>query len=362
MISREELDNLSDIDTLEKVYDEVMLKGTECVPVSARAMKVKIFSKLCHDIIEQYLAWNDYIHSNNIMQLCKSVLFTSPEIKKPEWFIRYEIIVFGRRTPLYFIEHPEKLFDKIIAIYAANKPLQTQKLIAAVRMLFAYYSHNFIAYSSCPADKELFIGNFNEHFVPYFYKLDKALIPEEIYNLIGEYADYAKAPQRYYEPGITLNEADLWDEEEVPAVGKELEEEQAAQPEVEDDDKFCETFSGLTLRAIGNFNKTSIKNKLNWYSKKYSFTVDWWDDYDKLTNKDFKSMQYNQRIAGILAGPMPHSVKGKGGYSSGFEMMKTEPGYPPIVKCTVSKDRLDKVSLASLIRGLKELSDIISSR
>ena len=33
MISREELDNLSDIDTLEKVYDEVMLKGTECVPV-----------------------------------------------------------------------------------------------------------------------------------------------------------------------------------------------------------------------------------------------------------------------------------------------------------------------------------------
>ena len=362
MISVEDLEHLSDIDTLEKVYDEVMLKGIESIPVSARAMKVKIFSKLCHDIIEQYLAWNDYIHSNNIMQLCKSVLFTNPESKKPEWFIRYEIIVFGRRTPLYFIEYPEKLFDKIIAIYAANKPLQTKKLVAAVRMLFAYYNHNFISYSSGSEDKEIFLVNFNEHFVPYYNKLDKNLIPEEIYNFIGEYVDYAKAPQRYYEPGITLNESDLWDEEETLAVRQEIETEPSALPKVEDDDKFCEVFSGLTLRAVGNFNKSSIKNKLNWLSKKYSFTVDWWDDYDKLTNKDFKNMQYNQRIAGILAGPMPHSVKGKGDYSSGFEMMKTEPGYPPIVRCTVSKDRLDKVSLSSLIRGLKELSDIISAR
>ena len=83
-------------------------------------------------------------------------------------------------------------------------------------------------------------------------------------------------------------------------------------------------------------------------------------DYDKITNLDFRKFRYSDKYAAIIVGPMPHSVKGKGDYSSGLEMLKNEPGYPDVFEC-VTSEKL-KVTRTSINKALQEVNYKLMSR
>ena len=93
MIKKEELNQIDNIDVVEKIYEELMLDGVNAIPASVQDTRTMIFSKVCHDLVQQYLKWNDYVHSNNIMQLFKNYALSINLKKKPGWIIRYEIII-----------------------------------------------------------------------------------------------------------------------------------------------------------------------------------------------------------------------------------------------------------------------------
>ena len=373
MIKIEDIKKLNDIDILEKVYDELMLHGVDCIPITSRQERIKYFSKVCHDLIMQYLIWNDYIHSNNVMQLCKSLLFRDTAIKKPTWFLRYEIIIYGRRTPLYFIENPQALFDKIDAICNAKQVSQEEKLVAAVEMLFSFYFDTFLSPAADGRDREIFIRRFKNCFLPVCQKYlhSGAVIPERIRLTFTKYIEYIEHPEQYIEPGIKTG--DLWEEDDdgdagISKPGTLIFENitQKAEPILADDSEdemaCLRCLEGKTVRIIGAFNNNGVKGKLNCWQKRYHFTIDDFGDYDKIKNKDLTSMQYSLSISGILAGAMPHSIKGKGDYSSGLAMLQNEPGYPPVVVATVNREHLDKVSVTSLKRAMKELCNIIMAK
>ena len=349
MFDLDKLDNIKTIVDLDGIYNDLFVNGINSVLVPAPQYKPKAFTRACHCVIEKYLKWNDYIHSNDIMQLYKSVMHFEKVTDKPSWLLRYEIIVYGKRTPLYFIKRPDKLFEKIIIVFERNKQGENENLISAIKTLFTYYYNNFLTYNSESKDRKIFWGAFVSYFIP-GYKASYKKLPEEIDRFIKQYIDYAEAPDKYYEPGCPKNcssdidEDELSDEEEIN----------------DDDDSVLEYLHRKTIKLIGDFNKQSIKGRLRYYSSEYDFEVDdSWTDYAKITNKDFKTLRYSNRVSGLLIGPMPHSVKNKGEYSSALEMMKTEQGYPPVVICTIRKDKLEKVSLTSLKKGLIELVNIL---
>ena len=354
-----------------------MLNGINAIPASNPEAKIKVFSKLCHDLVQQYVTWNDYIHSNNIMQLFKSIAFRNDSNKKPSWFIRYEIIIYGRRTPLYFIDNPKILFDKITAVCSSDKISQKEKLSAAIESLFNYYRHNFLSGQISHEDKELFKKHFKDSFAKEYIKTDKTSLPSDIILIINSFIQYIDNPNQFIEPGITNDEFKLWDEDEDLVVQKvenielSVSKDEKIAYSISDHefrtvditelpDEELKHLSGKVIRFIGALNKSSIKNKLYGISKRYGFEVEMFDDYEKIKNMDFSKMRYSNRICGIIAGPMPHSIKGMGDYSSGLEMIKSEPGYPPVFECYAG-DKL-KITTTSLWKALLELDKELASK
>lgn len=72
MIIPADLEDLTNVSTVDRVYDELMLHGLDAFRTATKDGQSKVFSKICHNLIQQYVEWNDYVHSNNIMQLNKS--------------------------------------------------------------------------------------------------------------------------------------------------------------------------------------------------------------------------------------------------------------------------------------------------
>jgi len=77
-------------------------------------------------------------------------------------------------------------------------------------------------------------------------------------------------------------------------------------------------------------------------------------DYDKLTNLEFRNFQYNDKIDGVIVGPVPHSAKGRGDYSSIIQTITEEEGYPKVIRCQAEGGNL-KITKSSLHKAMKEL-------
>jgi len=74
--------------------------------------------------------------------------------------------------------------------------------------------------------------------------------------------------------------------------------------------------------------------------------------YDEYKNFDFKRLSYRPENRLILFGPIPHSTRGKGDYSSVINMMENEEGYPKVVRLTANK-RL-KITRSNLEEAIHE--------
>ncbi len=361
MITLTDLENLTDFSTVDRVYSELMLHGLNAFRTANKPDQAKYFSKTCYDLIRHYVEWNDYIHSNNVMQLYKNTVLSSDRTKRPAWFLRYEIIIYGRRTPLYFIDDPRALFDRINIILSRAKDIQTAKLTGSVVSLCNYYNANFLSQNVSTEDKNLLISHINNFFAKQYAVTDKSLFPEEVKKAISDIIDYAKNPAAYIMPGVSVKELVLWDEED--------DEEEVAKPipYIPPQDaggtgksgNELEYLDGKTIKFIGSI-KNSLIAHIKWLSKTYNFEADITSDYDKITNLDFRKFRYNDKYAAIIVGPMPHSVKGKGDYSSGIEMLKNEPGYPDVVEC-ITSEKL-KITKASIKKALQEVNYKLMSK
>ena len=350
MIKPSDLEDLTNVSNVDKIYEELMSNGLEAIRATSREAQSKIFSKICHNLIQQYVEWNDYVHSNNIMQLYRDTVLLSEQVKKPSWFIRYEIIIYGRRTPLYFIDNPQKLFNRLNIVLSREKETQTIKIIGAVVSLFNYYGVNFLSLKTSPDDKKIFIKEINEIFAKEYKRTDQSLFPIEIKKSIGDFIDYAENPSAYIVPGVPADICELWDEDEEPdEISKNAE-------SLEDEENTGNRFKYLenkTIKFIGAI-KNSLVEKIKHWGKEYNFEAGITAGYDKIKNLDFRKFRYTNKYAAVIAGPMPHSVKGKGDYSSGLEMIKNEPGYPDVVEC-ITNDKL-KITGTSLWKALQEVN------
>lgn len=86
--------------------------------------------------------------------------------------------------------------------------------------------------------------------------------------------------------------------------------------------------------------------------------------YDELKNQNFNKFQYDSSIRLILVGPMPHSMKGKGRYSSMITRMETEDGFPRVVRLgtegtlRVTKSNLKKALSKEIQEGNLDINEL----
>ena len=71
-------------------------------------------------------------------------------------------------------------------------------------------------------------------------------------------------------------------------------------------------------------------------------------DYYETVNFNYGKLQYSDKYAAIIVGPIPHSTSGKGDYSSAIVAMESEDGYPPVY-------RVEKISNNSFRSTMKKM-------
>lgn len=81
--------------------------------------------------------------------------------------------------------------------------------------------------------------------------------------------------------------------------------------------------------------------------------------YNELKNFKFTNLQYGFRYGLILVGPMPHSTRGKGDFSSTLVRMETEEGYPPIIRLGTNCLKITKTNIKNAIQTAIEKQYIL---
>ena len=74
--------------------------------------------------------------------------------------------------------------------------------------------------------------------------------------------------------------------------------------------------------------------------------------YDEMKRFNFEKLRYNSEYRLILVGPMPHSTREKGDYSSVISMMEQEEGFTKIVRL-ISNDQL-KITKSNIKEAIHE--------
>ena len=369
MIKPSDLDSINNPSIADNMYNDLMLNRMDAVHMPTREAQTKVFSKACHDLIQQYIVWNDYIHANNIMQLFKDTLLSQDKTQSPSWFIRNEIVIYGRRTPLYFVDKPHALFARMNTVFLRKKETQNTKMVGAVVSLLNYYGNHFLSEKSDKDGKTVFLEHLKNGFLQEYTTIDKTLFPVDITDCIHDLEEYAKSPNDYIKPGEKRTIDAIYEEEDDESVvGFEVCAEQPSTPQLdnvaspitqEERDKSFPYLQGKTIKFIGTIKNSLVKH-IQFLAKTNDFTADIVSDYDKITNIDFRKFRYNDKITAIVVGAMPHSIKGMGDYSSGLEMLRAEPGYPPVFEC-VANEKL-KLTKESINRALKEINYMLMSR
>ncbi|HOP59782.1 MAG TPA: hypothetical protein PKZ60_00015 [Candidatus Saccharicenans sp.] len=82
-------------------------------------------------------------------------------------------------------------------------------------------------------------------------------------------------------------------------------------------------------------------------------------DWDKIKSYDIEKLRYNSRYDGIMIGPVPHSVKGRGDYSSVIETLN-ESGFPVHVDVREPNGEL-KITKSTFRQKMKLLIELIEA-
>jgi len=82
-------------------------------------------------------------------------------------------------------------------------------------------------------------------------------------------------------------------------------------------------------------------------------------DWDEIKRLDLRKLRYSAKYNGIIIGPVPHSVKGKGDYSSIIETLN-ESGFPVHVDVRVPNGEL-KITKSTFRQKIKLLIELIEA-
>ncbi len=346
----------NDYSTILVEYDELMIKG------KFKFDNIKKFNIACKKIVLKFLELNDFIHANNILQVYKQDV---EEYFKQPWYIEASIHVYGKRTPLFFIQNPKVLFDKIKCVndaylyYKKNDLPYNNRINSTIKELFNYYQQYYCNKDSffvSNTSTNEFVKQFTAIFMPYFNE-NKNILGTEIENIITAFNDYIEKPNDYFMPGVQQQH----DESEINIIFDDIDDVENIKIVVENNN-IIEEDSEFNLSALKNKNivllgslRNDIKTKfLKDISKKFNINFEHYE-YDRLKNFDITNLKNKKKYFTILVGPTPHKGRGIGNNSSILEALKSEGGYPRVFECRANSTSNElKFSTSSIKRILEQ--------
>ena len=96
----------------------------------------------------------------------------------------------------------------------------------------------------------------------------------------------------------------------------------------------------IGISSAGRRELTAIGESLGIDKRRFDFCL----TEKELKRYNFGKLQWTDKYALVLAGPMPHHLKGdeKAMYRSKLSVIETEPGYPPVIRLGKNELKISK--------------------
>jgi hypothetical protein len=268
-----------------KIYEALISEGImTCEDESTFVESVKLVTQVL-------LRFDDYIHSNNLLQIAKSEYL---EIENLAWYQYAQLQILTKRVPKYILIHPDFFLKKVQ--YLLKVDSLTSHMDAFLMVTFdaiidylPYFDSNF----------RIVVRTFTETLIKQS-EMFSSLVQSKLHEL------------------------------KAKALPKIISGMQLVQPEP------VQTVDFTNLKI--NDGKAHVlivgdlamkKHDVQGIAKEFGISHGQLEFVEYLETKQyaFRQLQYASKYAGIILGPVPHMVGDLDGHSSLVELLK-EPGYP----------------------------------
>jgi hypothetical protein len=323
---------------VNKVYDIIVGDGL------TKFSSLASFSDICEKSISIYLQYNDYIHSNNILQVFRTIV---DEHNWPSWFHYYSLVIYSKRVPKYYLENPNLFWERVRLASIDNKINKDSLEIAIV-----YYLKSAVELANKYNDNILLlIDKFSD-----YYLTKKINFSMKINSLILrlKMANQKAVDEQNFNKKDFINSLSDVEITAIPEAKVEID------FQIEQDIKINNDKSKIIIIGDTAINENIILGIAKEYGyAKYQIEIH--SDYTKIKSRDFDFIKYNSNYIGIIVGPVPHSSKSSGEYSSLLSKLESEQGYPKVSRALASGAL--KITKTSLKKSFEEITvDYLKSR
>ena len=338
---------------INSVYDKVIMTSPNNYP------SFEEYSKTYEDLVIRYVGYDDYLHSNNLIQIFRLNISGNTDLI-PFWFKYYSMIIHSKRSIKYYLDNPQIFWGVIKELGVMAEDTYIERIDNALVGILEFYKEEYSKYPK-------FLKQSLSKFVKY-YEIN-----------IGKYSEPVSAHVKEIKQLLNGKKYDELESRNIKDVEEILEENDISEDSIEakkiiqlqeeKHDKYygdiilSEDDSKKKILVVGGDQLLKRSEVIYGIGKKYNISksqFEIYNDYDAITNQGLelvKKVQYQEnKYIGVIFGSVPHSTNGNGGYSSLIARFQQDEFFPTTVKCESNtsggKLKLTKTSFTNALRDL----------
>ena len=193
-----------DNSSLNSLYEKIIDKGIESFQSFDEYVKTIKF------LIIKFVQYNDYLHSNNLMQVFRLICNKKGiNIDQFDWYLYYSILIYSKRSIKYYLDNPFKFWETVYQLsnFEDSKEDYIERLDNLLVDILEFYKREYVKFP------EYLYDSLNK-FINYYFKNKRYSIP--VTKHMNELKDLAstknafEVEQKYYR--LPSNNIDFEDE------------------------------------------------------------------------------------------------------------------------------------------------------
>ncbi len=307
-------------------------------------------------LVEKYVQYDDFLHSNNLMQVYKSVCVKRNR-EFPIWYKYQYLNIYARRLPKFFLDSPELFWDLANEIRKAPEQemgdITKSMFYCLLAYLINFYKGEYLIH---PDQYRSSMQSFCKFYDSKYRKSFDPVIDAQMDEL--EALLQAKDDESILKVYDSLSSNNIKKIDEI--LAKNIDYTNTLKP----------SFAKRKIMIIGADQIARSNNKEEIYLIAESFGIqreqlEIYNDYDALTNLGERlslKLRFNSIYCAVVFGAIPHSMSGRKDYSNIIARFKQELGFPKVFECrsyTASPEL--KMTKKNLINAFKNMVEYLNT-
>ena len=356
-----EIEFQKDNSCLNKLYEEVISTSPDAFSSYEEYSKVICF------LVNNYVCYNNYLHSNNLLQAFRINSNEKGEIISGcDWYQYYSIKIYSKRSIKYYLDNPQIFWETVYKLTGSSSSEYIERLDNLLVDTLEFYKSEYVNYPE-------FLHDSMTKFVRYYFA-NKKYSPtitahlNELKMLVAS-RNQKEVEKIYFDlPSQNIEDIELpinisEKSKEYKELLKIVEANKENEGNLFGDIALSDEDSKKTIMVVGDDPFLHNTKIIYGIGKEYNISkeqFEFYTDYDKIKQdgeRIVSKTQYRKdKYIGIIFGSNPHSTSGNEGASSLIAKVSSEPGFPYYVVCRQNNDsgkpKITKTNFKNALRDI----------